>query len=182
MKEPAVRSDKGFTLIEAVVALLIVTFALMALAQTFVVGMRHMSTSNYDVIAREKAREAIESVHTARDTRIITWAQIRNVSNGGVFLDGAQQLRGVPGQEGDGLINTSDDSTLPMQAIVIPGPDQILGSADDIRMPLTTFTRQIVITDIAGSPTLRQVQVIMRYRVGDQQRSYTITTYVSSYS
>jgi type II secretory pathway pseudopilin PulG len=182
MDDSDVRQEAGFTLIEAIIAMMIVVFALMALAQAFVVGMRHMSTSNYDVIAREKAREAVESVHTARDTRVITWAQIRNVSNGGVFLDGAQQLRGMPGNEGDGLINTSDDSTLPMQSIVIPGPDQILGSADDIRMPLSTFTRQIVITDIAGSPTLRRLQVIMRYRVGDQQRSYTITTFVSSYS
>lgn len=182
MEESAVRSDRGFTLIEAVVAMMIVVVALMALAQAFVIGMRHMSTSNYDVIAREKAREAIESVHTARDTRTITWAQIRNVSNGGVFLDGAQQLRGVPGNEGDGLINTSDDAALPMQFIVLPGPDQMLGTADDIKMPLTTFTREILITDIAGSPTLRQVQVIMRYRVGDQPRSYTVTTFISSYS
>ena len=40
------------------------------------------------LIAREKAREAIESVHTARDTRVITWAQIRNVDAPGLRLPG----------------------------------------------------------------------------------------------
>jgi len=176
------RDDAGFSLIETMFALLIVVVALMGLAQVFVVGMTHMSTSTYDVIAREKAREAVESVHTARDTRTITWAQIRNVSGGGVFLDGPQQLRGMPGNEGDGLVNTNDDSVLPMQFIVTPGPDQTLGTADDVMQLLTNFTREIEIRDIAGSPTLRQLRVIMRYNVANQQRTYVLTTFVSSFS
>ena len=126
------KSDAGFSLLRRSVALMIVVFGLMTLAQVFVVGMTHMSTSTYDVIAREKAREAVESVHTARDTRTITWAQIRNVSGGGVFLDGAQPASGHAGNEGDGLVNTADDGALPVQFIVTPGRDQILGTADDV--------------------------------------------------
>jgi type II secretory pathway pseudopilin PulG len=174
--------EAGFSLIETMVALLIVVFGLMALAQAFVVGVTHMTTSTYDVIAREKAREAVESVHTARDTRTIVWTQIRNVSAGGVFLDGAQQLRGVPGTEGDGLVNTNDDGLLPVQFIVTPGPDQILGTADDVMQPLTNFTREIEIRDIQGSPALRQLRVILRYTVGSQRRTYQLTTFVSSFS
>lgn len=176
------RDDAGFTLLETMVATLILVFGLLALAQAFVIGMTHMASSSYDVIAREKAREAVESVHTARDTRTIVWAQIRNVSNGGVFLDGAQALRGVPGSEGDGLVNTGDDAGLPEQVIVAPGEDQILGTDDDVEMPLTNFTREIEIRDIQNSPTLRQLRVIMRYRIGDQVRTYTLTTFVSSFS
>jgi prepilin-type N-terminal cleavage/methylation domain-containing protein len=179
---PSCGSDRGFSLIETVVAMMLLTFCLMTLAQVFVLGMSHMSTSSYDIIAREKAREAVESVHTARDTRIITWAQIRNVANGGVFLDGARPLRGVPGNEGDGLVNTADDNGLPMQSIVAPGPDQVLGTGDDVSTPLTTFTRELEIRDIAGSPALRQLRVIIRYRVGNQTRTYTLTTFVSSFS
>ena len=122
------KDDAGFTLLETLVAMLILVFGLLALAQAFVIGMTHMASSSFDVIAREKAREAVESVHTARDTRTIVWAQIRNVGRGGVFLDGAQALRGVPGSEGDGLVNTADDTSLPEQVIVTPGPDQILGT------------------------------------------------------
>jgi prepilin-type N-terminal cleavage/methylation domain-containing protein len=176
------RNDAGFSLIETMVAMAIVVVALMALAQAFVVGMAHMNSSTYDVIAREKAREAVESVHTARDTRTIGWAQIRNVSGGGVFLDGPQSLRGVPGNEGDGLVNTTDDAGLPMQFIVTPGPDQVLGTPDDLNQLLTNFTREIEIRDIAGSATLRQLRVIMRYSVGNRQLTYVVTTFVSSFS
>ena len=51
---------------------------LLGLAQVFYFGLAIVGTSSAQLIAREKAREAIESVHTARDTRVITWAQIRN--------------------------------------------------------------------------------------------------------
>jgi hypothetical protein len=176
------RSDSGISLAETMVAMGILTVGLLALAQVFVAGMAHMATSSADVIAREKAREAVESVHTARDTRVISWAQIRNVASGGVFLNGPQPLRGVPGSEGDGLVNTADDAGLPAETIVAPGPDGVLGSDDDIRSPLNGFTREIEIQDIAGSPALRQLRVILRYRVGNQARTYTLTTFVSSFS
>ena len=107
VSHPSTSGRAGFTLIEALVAMMVLTVGLLGLAQSFYVGMRHMSTSSANLIAREKAREAVESVHTARDTRTITWDQIRNVSNGGVFLDGAQPLQNAGD---DGLVNTADDA------------------------------------------------------------------------
>ncbi|MBE3123598.1 MAG: hypothetical protein IMZ65_02215, partial [Planctomycetes bacterium] len=71
---------------------------------------------------------------------------------------------------------------LPMQFLVAPGPDQILGTADDVMQPLTNFTREIEIRDIQGSSTLRQLRVIMHYTVGSQPRTYQLTTFVSSFS
>jgi hypothetical protein len=62
----------------------------------------------------------------------------------------------------------------------------VLGTADDTRMPLTTFTRQISISELltngVPNPTLRQIRVIITYRVGSTTRNYTLTTYVSSIS
>ena len=59
------------------------------------------------LIAREKAREAVESVHAARDTGEVAWTTIQNVADGdGVFLNGAQPIKD-PGI--DGLVNTADD-------------------------------------------------------------------------
>ena len=72
--------ERGFSLIEAMVALSILMIGLLGLAQVFYVGMMHASTSSAHLIAREKAREAIESVHTARDSRTLNWANIRNVN------------------------------------------------------------------------------------------------------
>jgi Tfp pilus assembly protein PilW len=170
--------DAGFTLMEALVAMMVLAFGLLGLAQVFALGMRHMSTSTYDAIAREKAREAVESVHTARDTRIITWTQIRNVTQGGVFTDGETTLR-LAGP--DGLMNTADDPAT-LEEELAPGPDRILGTADDVHVPLTNFWRTITITDVVGEPSLRQLRVTIRYRVGSENRTYVLTTFVSSYA
>jgi hypothetical protein len=69
---------------------------------------------------------------------------------------------------------------------VQPGPDHILGSADDVRVPLDRFRRQIEITDImngaAVDPNLRQLRVVITYPVGRWTRTYTITTFISAIS
>ena len=97
------------------VALSILMVGLLGLAQVFYFGLSIVGTSSSQLIAREKAREAIESVHTARDTRVITWAQIRNAARtatappgrgttangGGIFLNGAAEpARGRPRRAG----------------------------------------------------------------------------------
>ena len=178
------KSQAGFSLIEVMIAMSILATGLLSLAGVFTLGMRSLSASSYNLLAREKAREAVESVHTARDTGSLTWAQIRNVSAApvpGVFQDGAQPLR-LPGL--DGLVNTADDGIV--EVTVAPGPDNVLGTSDDVSTPLNAFTRQIQIADIvtAGvtNPTLRQLTVTITYRVGPAVRTYRLTTYVSSIS
>jgi len=177
-------SERGFSLIEMVVATGILATGLLSLAGIFVLGLNHLKSSSPSLIAREKAREAVESVHTARDTRVITWAQIKNVSAGGVFLDGDQPMN----QAGlDGLVNTVDDVNEGLEQQISAGVDGVLGTSDDVRTPLRDFTRRIAITNLldaqnAVNPDLRQIQVTVRYKVGGTWRTYTLTTYVSSYS
>ena len=110
----AKKSD-GFGLVETIVGLSILAFGLLGVAAAFSQGMRSLAGSNYDILAREKAVEAIETVYSARDTKTITWAEIRNVQgetghDGGVFLDGHHPLT-IAGD--DGLVNTEDDSKSP---------------------------------------------------------------------
>ena len=176
------QNDSGFSLIETMVAMGILATGLLGLAGVFTVGMAHMATSSANLIAREKAREAVESVHTARDTRTITWAQIRNVADGGVFLNGPQPIKN-PGV--DGLVNTADDTGT--EELRTPGPDGILNNADDVKTPLTNYTREVVISDLhdqnnAINQSLRQITVTIRYSVGPVSRTYTLTTYISSIS
>ena len=138
-----------------------------------------MASSSPTLVAREKAREAVESVHTARDMRVITWAQINNTSvTGGRFAVGAQPLL-QPGA--DGLVNTADDPTT-LEEEITPGPDSILGTSDDVHVPLANLWRTIAITDISGEPSLRQLRVTIRYQVGTTTRTYVLTTYVSSFA
>lgn len=169
------RNDEGLTLVEAMISIVILGGGLLGIAIAFSQGMVLMSTSHYHQIAKQKAAEAVESVFTSRDTRTITWARIRNVSHGGVFLDGPQPLR-VQGN--DGLVNTGDDGALETE--LLPGPDGALGTADDRVFALDSFTREIQIADLG--PNLREVRVIVRYRIEHLVRRYEVVSYISSFA
>ncbi|MDO8835217.1 MAG: prepilin-type N-terminal cleavage/methylation domain-containing protein [Vicinamibacterales bacterium] len=174
------REQAGFTLMETMIAMSVLTVGLLGVAQAFYLGMQHMSTSSATLIAREKAREAVESVHTARDTRTIPWTQIRNVSAGGVFLDAAQALNAAGA---DGLVNTADDAAAGVETQRDPGPNGVLGDGDDLVTPLFGFRRQIQINDLQPiNPDLRELVVTITYSVGRQQRTYTLRTFVSAFS
>jgi hypothetical protein len=170
------------TLVEAAVAVLILTVGVTAVAALFARGMQYMGASQDDLIAKTKAQEAIESVFAARDDQSLTWAQIRNVqgasgSDNGIFRDGPLPIND-PGA--DGLVNTNDDGAL--QFILLPGPDGLFGTADDVHVPLAKFAREIRIRDVAGTPGLRTVQVIVNYNSNGLQRTFQITTFISQFS
>ncbi len=175
-------SEHGFSLVEVMVATGILAAGLLSLAGVFSLGMLHMAGSTPGLIAREKAREAVESVHTARDTGDLPWSKIQNAPAPGVFLVGAQPMykAGL-----DGLVNTADDATAGVEQQA--GNDNLLGTSDDI--PLTDFTREIQISNLFAdgsltvvNPNLRKIKVIIRYKVGGNWRTYTLTTYISSFS
>jgi prepilin-type N-terminal cleavage/methylation domain-containing protein len=178
-----IKASNGFSLIEVMVAMLVMTVGLMSLVGVAAVGVQRVGQSSPMLIAREKAREAIESVHTARDTGELTWTKIQNVGSGGVFLSGAQSLK-VAGV--DGLVNTADDGAI--ETMRTAGVDNILNNADDVITTLNDYTREIAITplnyDGTGTlnPNLRQIQVIVRFKSNSVWSTYTITTYISSYS
>ncbi len=167
--------QRGFTMIETIIALIILGGGLLALATAFAQSMVVVSTAHYHQIAKEKASEAIESVFTSRDTRTITWAQIRNVQFGGVFLDGEQPLLA---QGDDGLLNTADDDAPEYE--ILAGPDGEIGTGDDIMNSLDNFTREIEIRDIAAN--LRRIRVIVRYQIGHLSRQYELVAFISSFA
>jgi len=157
---------RGFSLIEVLVAMFILTAGLLPLAGLFAVGVQRMTASTPQLLAREKAREAIESVHAARDTGEASWATIQNNDvTGGVFLVGPQPIK-APGN--DGLVNTSDDGAAQLSS--------------------GEFTREIDINPlfVDGTSTvnlnLREVRVVVRYKVTGTWFTYVLTTYISSYS
>ena len=176
-------SADGFSLIEVIIATAIMATGLLTLAGFMGLGLRSMAGSTAILTAREKAREAIESVHTARDTGLLTWTKIQNVPAGGVFLEGAHYLT-IPGP--DGLVNTADDGEI--ETIRTPGADGTLGNTDDDVRALSEFSREIKITSLNKDGTsivnenLRQITVIITYVTEGVTKSYTLTTYVSSFS
>jgi hypothetical protein len=191
MRSP-VSSARGFSLIEAVMALGVLTVGMLGAAQILTQGMDRLASSPGDVVVTQKANEAIEAVFSARDSHKLTWAQIRNVkgasgNDGGVFLDGLQQLKALGA---DGLVNTSDDGAI--ETVDLPGRDQMLGTADDEVITLSGYTREIKIRDVPNEPLgcgvgpdpcmLRSVTVTVIYLVNNSKRTYTLTTYISNYA
>jgi prepilin-type N-terminal cleavage/methylation domain-containing protein len=177
-----IRQD-GFSLLEVLIAMLVLTVGLLSLVGLSAVAVQRVGQSSSTLIAREKAREAIESVHAARDTGELPWTAIRNTGAGGLFLAGPRNLT-VPGL--DGVVNTVDDGAI--ETIRAAGRDNILNNADDVVTSLTNFTREIRIEPLnydgtsTLNPNLRQLTVTVRYLSNTWWRNYTITTYISAYS
>jgi type II secretory pathway pseudopilin PulG len=192
-RRPRGSGQGGFTLLEALVSMFILTVGLMALAQALYGGLVIAATSSPNLIAREKAREAIESVHTARDTHTILWGDIRNADApqdcpAGMtgrpadnpdrgFVTGDLPMA-APGP--DGLVNTDDDEG----EEVHPGPDNEFGTEDDVA--LEGYSRQIDICDVDNNTDLRQITVTIRYNgsnaFGQRRREYRLTTFISRFS
>jgi len=176
MRQPGrILRERGFTLVETLVASGVLTVGMLGVAAVFARGLQRVGNSPLDLIATQKATEAVESVYTARDNHSHKWGEIRNVSNGGLFLDGFQPLREAGP---DGLMNTADDG--PIERLVSAGPDNILNTPDDEVLELDMFTRKVEITDL--SPTLRQLRVIVHYQNGPEVREFVLVTYISSYA
>ena len=176
-----VRVQKGFTLLETVIAMAVLSFGILTLASFYTQGVKASYTSQIQFIAQEKAQEALETIFTARDTQMLSFAQIANVSQGGVFLDGPQPLL-APGP--DGLVGTADDDTTNPDSIVVgPGPDNVLGTADDIRINLNPWmTRTILIQPVANTTNLNQITITVNYNYQGQAGQFQLVCYISAYA
>jgi prepilin-type N-terminal cleavage/methylation domain-containing protein len=191
----AVATEHGFTLVEVMVSMVIVTIAAISVLSVFGLAVAANQTSQQDMIARQLASEAMEGIFTARNTSQLSWSAIQNVSNGGIFLDNPQTVKCAGA---DGIIGTADDSNCltasgalcpgGVQCMTEPGPDGVVGTADDIIVSLNNYTRQIQITPLFDSlgnqiPTLNSVTITIRYYVSNTAipKTYVLNEYVSQY-
>lgn len=167
-------------------SMLILTIGLLAVLASLGVAMTGTQISEYDMLARQAASEAMESIFNARDTSQIGFAAIANTPAPGIFVTGSTQLL-CAGP--DGIIGTADDTTCvaangttcAVECLSEPGPDGILGTADDVIIPLTNYTRTITITQL--SQTLDSVTITVTYLVPNSghTRTYTLVEEISSY-
>jgi len=182
MKNPAKKMKRsnpsGFAMMELLVAMVILTVALVGLLGAMSVAMVATHSSEQDMLAKQIATQAMESIFTARNTSQIQWLQIQNAGASttpdGIFVVGAQPILGAGA---DGIIGTADDAV----PETLAGADGIPGTADDV--PLTPFTRTIAITPIGGTPGLRFITITVAYKVPPMnvQRTYVMTGYISQY-
>lgn len=193
------RAQSGFTLIEVMIAIAIMSISMLALIATFGTAIAATESAQEDLIARHKALDAMESIYTARNSQQLPFGSINNVAAGGIFLPGALPLL-CAGT--DGIVGTADDApcTAPdtgaacpppgVECLVLPGPDGILGTADDVTQSLSNFTRSITFNTVSLPPAqgggvnqnLIAVTVTVSYtKAGWPARSYSVNGLISSY-
>jgi len=189
------RVQRGFTLIEVMIAIVIMTIGMLAVMASFGTALSATASAQEDLIARHKALDAMESIYTARNSQQLPFSAINNVAAGGIFLPGALPLK-CAGP--DGLVGTGDDTpcTAPdtgaacpggVECLVLPGPDGVLGTADDVTQSLSNFTRTITFNPVtlpSGAPngSLIAVTITVSYtKPGWPARAYVVNGLISSY-
>jgi prepilin-type N-terminal cleavage/methylation domain-containing protein len=179
------RAERGFSLLEVVISMAVLTVGLVSLLGVFGLAMASTQTSQQDMIAKQLANEALESIVTARNTSQVSWAQVQNIANGGIFLNGANPicLAGA-----DGIVGTADDAAAGEQTLTEPGPDGIFGTADDVSIPLTGYQRTILISPVYDSQgnlvtTLRGVNITVQYATTQARlpKTYVLSSFISQY-
>jgi prepilin-type N-terminal cleavage/methylation domain-containing protein len=175
----------GFSLLEVLISTVVLTIGLVALLGVFGTAIAATQSSQQDMIAKQLASEAMESIFTARNTSQIQWLQIQNIGAGttpdGIFVVGPQPINN-PGA--DGIIGTADDATAGAMTLQMPGPDGVVGTSDDPPpMQLTNYQRTIQIAPIANTASLRTVTITITYTTPQLNRvkNYVLSGYISQY-
>jgi len=179
------KASSGFSLIEVMFAAVILAVGLMAILAVFSQAVAATRYSREEQIAKQKAREALEGVYSARNANYnsVTYADIQNVSAGGIFREGFQSLY-LPGA--NGIVGTGQDTTN-LDSVVSPGPDGTLGTSDDVTVPLVNYKRQILISNVTnpdGSTNTDLRRIVVTVRVtspGRGQRDSIVTGYISRF-
>ncbi|HEX8921982.1 MAG TPA: prepilin-type N-terminal cleavage/methylation domain-containing protein [Pyrinomonadaceae bacterium] len=172
-RPPQRESESGFSLVEMVMAMLLMLIGLLALAT--VIGYAFMVSNKGRNITNSKllVTSILEQMETLRNTNRLTFGQISNdveVDN----ENASQDFEGFPTEfqpvslnpGPDGIFGTTDD-------LLDAGTDGDYGTQDDFTnegLAHPGYSRQIIITKL--NPDLKRVQVTLRYP-GDKGKVYT---------
>lgn len=177
------RSDSGFSLLEMVVAITLLTVGLLGVASA--IGYAMVASNHGRSVTNTKllAVSILEQMEMLRNTGNLTFGQIANVgqvNNTGAarnfvgFPAGPQQVSTNPGP--DGMFGTPDD-------LIDAGTGGVYGDGNDFVNPnlaLVGITRQIEITSLSSS--LKKVQVTVTYSVNGGMKQLAAVCYLNDNS
>ncbi len=160
--------EGGFSLLEMVVAILIMTIGLLGVASSISYALMVSNRGRGVTNAKMLVVSVFEQMETLRDTRALTYDEISNAQVIGSAFTGfpyaATDFRPVSTVPGpDGVFGTADD-------LVSAGPDTVYGTADDFTDPTLArpgVSRQIQITPFPTNPFIKKIRVTLRYSPGE---------------
>jgi len=144
--------DKGFTLVEVLIAMVIMTVGLLMVLALFAKGLSATQFAQQDMIAKQKAREQLEAIYASRNDSRVTWANIQNTP-AGIYMTGYNPLYAVTDSSTDIMGTTFHGAAF----------DSFVsrtGSGAFVPVFLTSpqWQRQVLITNTLD-PNLRQITV-----------------------
>jgi prepilin-type N-terminal cleavage/methylation domain-containing protein len=160
VKNPARKSEAGFSLLEMVVAMVILTVGLLGVASS--IGYALMATNSGRQLTNAKLLvvSALEQMESLRNTGQLNYDEISNTQVSGSSFPGFpstfQDVSVVPGP--DGIFGTKDDIS------TAPGSDGVYGTSDDVTdqsLIVKGAKRQVIITSL--TTTLKKIQVTLKY-------------------
>lgn len=178
-------TEKGFTLIEVIIAILIMTTGVLALLSAISYAVLREKEAEQRNVARQLTTAALESIFARRDllevdtfaqAGIFGWNTVANTTTAtpqGVFLTGYRPIRQDSGS--DGLEGTADDACA-------AGANCVVGSYTNSSPVFNGYEREIIFTDIyepnSTIANRRRIVVNVRYITGQLQRVETVTTII----
>jgi type II secretory pathway pseudopilin PulG len=184
-------SESGFSYIDVMIALVILLVGVLGLLSGITASIVQTRSQEQQLLAKQITTSTMESIMSVKESvretvaNFIGWGAVGNVGtnpnpingvNQGIFLTGFRPV-------------TTN-----------PGPDEIVGTADDTGAPVQGMQRQIVITDLCDpdrpSPAplcdpgpagqfpvrFRSVQITVRYQAGAIMQQEVLNTVLTDYT
>lgn len=171
------RAEGGFSLLEMVVAMVIITIGLLGVASAISYALMASNRGRGITNAKMLVVSILEQMETLRDTGQLHFNEISNSQVQGStftgFQDTFQQISTIPGP--DGVFGTADD-------FKSPGPNGIYGDSDDktdMTLARPGVKRKIVITTVTDNDYLKKIQVTLQYQSGGQLRELECYGYLN---
>ncbi|MEW6732646.1 MAG: prepilin-type N-terminal cleavage/methylation domain-containing protein [Acidobacteriota bacterium] len=166
------RTDKGFTLLEAIIAILIMTTALIALSAALVVGVNLPSYARRREVAKQLGTLIMENIIANKEASRNGFT-FDNLAYTTTTLGLFEPPVGMPDtqvgarpmyQPGtDGIYGTADDDDMPnfLEFQIHPGNDGQYNTGNEDILRLSEYSYKIYITNIDN--TTKQVDVVVYF-------------------
>ncbi len=181
-----INNEAGFSYIDLMIAMVIMMVGILALTGALTVNLMRSYETDSQLLSKQHALSTIESIFSTReihasDGGIDGWNSIGNVGNNigtdgqpkGIFLTGFNPIRAEEGW--DGVSGTADDACATGTSCTS------VGHPANSSAELKGFLRKIEITDVAGQPGKRRVEVTIRYSVNRTYREEKMSTLVTQF-